>query len=98
MKRSIVSLILVAVVALAACARDEGATAGGEETATIGRPEPQPGELGTDALSQTVELEDGRSEAEGGVVTNPDPKVRVGSPIPPDTATQTNPPPPPRQP
>ena len=37
-----------------------------ESTATIAPAQPQPGEMGTDAMTQTVELGDGRSVSEGG--------------------------------
>ena len=88
MSRAIPILALMLIMTVAACARQEAASTG-EQTATIGRPEPKPGELGTDALTQTVELDDGRSEAEGADLTNPDPKVRVRSPVPPTQTTQT---------
>ena len=70
MKRSNVLMMLVAtVVLMGGCAREEAATGTQQETATIARPEPMPGELGTDAMTQTVELVDGRSENEGGILT-----------------------------
>jgi hypothetical protein len=93
---SIAMLLLLA----AGCGRDETVATGTETTGTFKPPEPKPGELGTDAMTQTVELDDGRSENEGGNITTPDPDVRTsGSPVPPTettatTATTTNPPPP----
>ena len=93
---SIAMLLLLA----AGCGRDETVATGTEATGTFKPPEPKPGELGTDAMTQTVELDDGRSENEGGNITTPDPDVRTsGSPVPPTettatTATTTNPPPP----
>lgn len=70
-KRLNVLMMLVAIAGLlvGGCARDESAARSDQETATIARPEPMPGELGTDAMTQTVELEDGRSENEGGILT-----------------------------
>jgi hypothetical protein len=56
-----VSLLL----ALGACRGRENA-AHSESTATIAPAQPQPAETGTDALTQTVELGDGRSVSEGG--------------------------------
>jgi hypothetical protein len=56
-----VSLLLV----LGACKRHEQ-KAHDESTATIAPASPQPGETGTDAMTQTVELGDGRSVSEGG--------------------------------
>lgn len=56
-----VSLLLV----LGACKGREQKAAD-ESTATIAPASPQPGETGTDAMTQTVELGDGRSVSEGG--------------------------------
>ena len=56
-----VSLLL----ALGACKGREQ-KAHDESTATIAPAQPQPGETGTDAMTQTVELGDGRSVSEGG--------------------------------
>ena len=92
-KRSILllTLLALAVVLASGCSREETVTTGTEATATFAPPEPQPGELGTDALTQTVELEDGRSENEGGHITTPEPGVRVsGSPVPPTQTTTTS--------
>lgn len=106
MKKSIVFVMLMGVVVLSsACGRQEEAVTGTQVTGTFAPPEPQPGELGTDAMTQTVELSDGRSENEGGVITSPDPSVRVsGSPVPPaptetstTTTTDKKTPPPPRK-
>lgn len=56
-----VSLLLV----IGACKGRE-TTIQDEATATIAPAQPQPGETGTDAMTQTVELGDGRSVSEGG--------------------------------
>lgn len=93
------SIALLLVLA-AGCGREESNAPGTETTGTFKPPEPKPGELGTDAMTQTVELDDGRSENEGGHITTPDPGVRAGgSPVPPagtstSTTTTTNSPPP----
>jgi hypothetical protein len=59
-----VSLVLV----LGACKGRENAADG---TETIAPAQPQPAHTGTDdALTQTVDIEDSRSEAEGAVLTN----------------------------
>lgn len=58
---AIVSLLL----ALGACKGRESATQD-EATATIAPAQPQPGETGTDAMTETTELGDGRSVSEGG--------------------------------
>ena len=55
-----VSLLL----ALGACKGREKAH--DESTATIAPAQPQPAETGTDAMTQTIELGDGRSVSEGG--------------------------------
>ena len=51
------------VLALGACKGREKAQ--NESTATIAPAKPQPAETGTDAMTQTVELDDGRSVSEG---------------------------------
>jgi hypothetical protein len=85
----LMSIALLLVLA-AGCGREESAATGTEATGTFKPPEPKPGELGTDAMTQTVELDDGRSENEGGHITTPDPDVRTsGSPVPPTATTTT---------
>lgn len=61
------SLAIVAtlLLALAACRGSERASQD-ETTATIAPAQPQPGETGTDAMTQTIELGDGRPVSEGG--------------------------------
>jgi hypothetical protein len=62
--RSLVIAILL-LLALGACkGREKAAT--DESTATIAPAQPQPAETGTDAMTQTIELGDGRSVSEGG--------------------------------
>jgi|GEM_PF-2986717 len=60
----------MALVAAAACGKRESA-ATGSATETIAPAPPQPATTGTDALTQTVDVEDSRSEAEGGALTEP---------------------------
>jgi hypothetical protein len=48
--------------------REQSAAGGATATDTIAPAAPQPQETGTDAMTQTVELQDGRPEAEGGVL------------------------------
>jgi hypothetical protein len=62
-------VVLLAALALPACRNRE--TAGGEATETIEPAAPQPAPTGTDAMTQTVNVEQGRSEAEGGGLTSP---------------------------
>jgi hypothetical protein len=64
---ALLSLLLVA----GACqgrARQGGNAAA---TETIAPPAPQPAPTGTDAMTQTVDVEDSRSEDDGGVLTSP---------------------------
>jgi hypothetical protein len=62
-------ILLTATLALPACGKRESAAAGGESTETIAPASPQPAPTGTDAMTQTVDVEHGRSEAEGGGLT-----------------------------
>ena len=61
--RSLVIAVTL-VLALGACKGKESA-AQDESTATIAPAQPQPVETGTDAMTQTIELGDGRSVSEG---------------------------------
>jgi hypothetical protein len=66
------ALILTLLVpSLAACHRRESAASGNTTTAattqTIAPAAAQPAPTGTDAMTQTVEVEDSRSEEDGGV-------------------------------
>jgi hypothetical protein len=62
-KRLISSFVVVAF-ALSGCrGRESSATSGATET--IAPAQPQPGTTETDAMTQTVDIEDGRSEADG---------------------------------
>jgi hypothetical protein len=55
------------VCTLSACSREEKRSV--EGTATIAPAAGQPAPTGTDAMTQTVDVEDGRSEAEGAGLT-----------------------------
>jgi predicted small secreted protein len=61
--RLIILLVAVALV-LGGC-RDRGVGADGEVTETIAPAAPQPAPMGADALTQTIDVEDSRSDAEG---------------------------------
>ena len=80
MNRSITSLAVLSLsLALlsGACGGNENAS--GESTATIAPAAAKPDETGTDALTQTVDIGDGRTDAEGGTQTGaPDPTY-IGS-------------------
>lgn len=80
MNRSITSLtvlLLASVLVLGGCGQRE--TASGEVTGTIAPAAPQQGETGTDALTQTVDIADGRTDAEGGTQTAPTDTTYLGS-------------------
>lgn len=79
MIKSTVRFVLVStlvLLALASCGKRE--TKGNSAaTETIAPAPAQPEETGTDAMTQTVDIESGRSEAEGGGLTSPNPPVVV---------------------
>ena len=78
MKKSIAPFLVLLLLA-GACKGREGRGANGEPTETIAPAAPQPAPTDTEALTQTVDIGDGaggelgRSEAEGAVLTNPNP-------------------------
>ena len=84
--RRVVVLILI-VLALGACRGKEKA-AGDEATETIAPAQPQPEATGTEALTQTVELGDGRSVSEGGALAEGS-TTDTGA-LPPSTPTATD--------
>ncbi|HUR80675.1 MAG TPA: hypothetical protein VM733_07905 [Thermoanaerobaculia bacterium] len=65
--RSLV-VVLSLLIAVGACRPKEKAAANGEKIDTIAPAKPQPEATGTDAMTQTVELDDGRSVSEGGAL------------------------------
>lgn len=71
MKRTAVqSLVVVAALALVlACGGREPARAPSQTTETVAPAAAEPSATGTDALTQTVDVEDSRSEEDGGTVT-----------------------------
>lgn len=92
--RAILSILITAAALGCARERDVHQTI---QTETIAPAPAQPGEGGTEeAMTQTVDIEDSRSENEGGVITSPNPPVRTGTygtPPPPTATTGTVPPP-----
>lgn len=73
-----VVFLAVSTVVLAGCHRETKAT-GSAATETIAPAAPQPEATGTDAMTQTVDIEDSRSEADGGALTSPNAKVPPAS-------------------
>jgi hypothetical protein len=61
-------VLLAFMLVLGACKRDATAT-GDQATETIAPAAPQPAPTGTDAMTQTVDIEEGRTDAEGGTQT-----------------------------
>lgn len=71
MKKSIAPLLIALVALSAGCRRNEKTPPGGvSKTETIAPAQAQPSPTGTEAMTQTVDIEDSRSEAEGGVLNN----------------------------
>lgn len=95
MKNSVVRLSVVALalaLTVFACKGREAAEGGDAATATIERAAPQPEPTGTDALTETVSMEEeSRSTAEGGVLANPQTSETSGTTSTETTATTTNP-------
>jgi hypothetical protein len=67
--QSILVVLAVLLIPLACKQRNEAATTT-DETQTISPAAARPGQTGTAEMTQTVELQDGRSEAEGGVLSD----------------------------
>jgi hypothetical protein len=74
-KTATLSLLIVMMFALAAAGcrgrKSSSATGTAQNTQTIAPAAAQPTVNGGDAVTQTVDVEDGRSEDDGGVLTNP---------------------------
>lgn len=64
-------LIVMAMLMVAGCKRHEGSAPGAAQTETMAPVRGDTAPTGTDALTQTVDIEDSRSEAEGGDLTEP---------------------------
>jgi hypothetical protein len=80
--RKTATLLWIAVLAAVlstACGRHRGGSNDptSSQTATIAPAQAPPAPTGTEALTQTVDVEDGRSEEEGGGLVNPKPAVKV---------------------
>jgi len=74
-KTATLSLLIVLMLALSAVGcrgrKSSSATGTAQTTQTIAPAPAQPAVNGGDAVTQTVDVEDGRSEEDGGVLTNP---------------------------
>lgn len=96
--RSLLAVLLIALVAVACNRKEQAAGEDGAATATIAPATPQPHATGTGDLTQTVDIEDSRSDAEGGVLTDPtagpqptETSSTTGTVAPPPTNTATAP-------
>jgi hypothetical protein len=63
-------LVALALAAYACRERKQAGNKGTVQTQTVAPAAAQPSANGTDAMTQTVDVGDGRSEADGGVVTD----------------------------
>jgi hypothetical protein len=74
-KTATLSLLIMLMLALSAAGcrgrKSSSATGTAQTTQTIAPAAAQPAVNGGDAVTQTVDVEDGRSEDDGGVLTNP---------------------------
>jgi hypothetical protein len=71
-----VVFLALGTLALGGCRKESKAT-GSAATETIAPAAAQPEATGTDAMTQTVDIEDSRSEADGGALTSPNPAART---------------------
>jgi hypothetical protein len=70
LKNTTICFLMLMALLLAAGACRRGRAAGGPaSTETIAPSAPQPAPTGTDAMTQTVDIEDSRSEEDGGMLT-----------------------------
>ena len=98
MKRTFASVVVVLAVltlAIPGCKGREKAAAGGETTETIAPAAGQPEATGTEAMTQTVDVEGGRSEAEGGGLTAGTATDTIATSAAPGTTTSPTAAPPP---
>lgn len=73
-------MILFAALALTGCPRrEQKKETTSATTQTIAPAAARPDTAGTDAMTQTVELDDSRSEDDGGVITNPNSTAKTGA-------------------
>ena len=84
MKRTATLSLLIALLlalCVSGCRGRSGSstTATAPTTQTIAPADGKPAVNGGDAVTQTVDVEDGRSEDDGGVLTNPQPAKKPGA-------------------
>jgi hypothetical protein len=85
-KTATLSLLIMMMLALSAAncrgRKSSSATGTSQNTQTIAPAAAQPAVNGGDAVTQTVDVEDGRSEDDGGVLTNPQSAKTAPAPKP----------------
>ena len=67
--------LILGTLAIGGCHRES--KTGSAATETIAPAAAQPDSSATDGMTQTVDIEDSRSEADGGALTSPNPPVRT---------------------
>jgi hypothetical protein len=72
-------ILAIVVSALPACAKKSEGSPQPAVTQTIAPAAAQPEANGTDAMTGTVEVEENRSENEGGVLTDPQPGTKTAT-------------------
>jgi hypothetical protein len=78
-----VLVVMTLALALTACHGPAGDSSKNVQTQTIAPAAAQPAPNGNDAMTQTVDVEDSRSVAEGGVTTTKPPAAAKKAPAPP---------------
>lgn len=83
-RNSALILSLIAILFVACHRRESRAPSAAQPptTQTIAPADARPAPTGTDAMTQTVEVEDSRSEEDGGATTAPPPKPAPPKPAP----------------
>ena len=74
--------IVLAVVTYACGGRKHAGGPGSVQTQTVAPAAAQPAANGTDAMTQTVDVGDGRSEADGGAITDTAAGTQTGTAAP----------------
>ena len=69
MKRTVLIVMSLSLLLICGACRRGSKASNTSATETIAPSAPQPAPTGTDAMTQTVDIEDSRSEDDGGVLT-----------------------------
>ncbi|MGZ4779813.1 MAG: hypothetical protein ACXV5L_11485 [Thermoanaerobaculia bacterium] len=84
MRKTTVSILVLTCLLIvgSACRGRAGSVRGTAPTETIAAPAPQPAPTGTEAMTQTVDIEDSRSVDDGGILTNPPTTAKTSTAAP----------------